>query len=219
MAYESKDKMVSHPDHYQAKNGMEVINVIEAFTEGLNGIEAACAANIIKYACRWKNKNGIQDLEKIMWYTQHLIDHLKTKEGTGTFKVASLQHLDGSNGLATKKPNETISFSFTIPADDKEVVKDLTKIPEVDASNVIEKSQIVKVVHIDYNGGVKNNGFYYFLTKDDVKVDDIVECDTKHGVVLGRIVKTENENYNDIFEDVYVSQIRVFKFCRKRKNA
>ena len=30
-----------------------------------------------KYACRWKNKNGIQDLEKIMWYTQHLIDYLK----------------------------------------------------------------------------------------------------------------------------------------------
>ena len=36
--------------------------------------------NIIKYACRWKNKNGIQDLKKIMWYTQHLIDHLEKKE-------------------------------------------------------------------------------------------------------------------------------------------
>ena len=24
-----------------------------------------------------KNKNGVQDLEKIMWYTQHLIDHVK----------------------------------------------------------------------------------------------------------------------------------------------
>ena len=30
--------------------------------------------------CRWKNKNGIQDLKKIMWYTQHLIDHLEKKE-------------------------------------------------------------------------------------------------------------------------------------------
>jgi hypothetical protein len=80
MAYESQDKMVSHPDHYQSKNGMETIDVIEAFTEGLNGIEAACTANILKYACRWKNKNGIQDLEKIIWYTQHLIDHLKAKK-------------------------------------------------------------------------------------------------------------------------------------------
>ena len=25
-------------------------------------------------------KNGVQDLEKIMWYTQHLIDHLRKLE-------------------------------------------------------------------------------------------------------------------------------------------
>ena len=77
--YESNDKRVSHPKHYQSKNGLEVIDVIEAFTEDLSGIEATDTGNIIKYACRWKNKNGIQDLEKIMWYTQHLIDHLKNE--------------------------------------------------------------------------------------------------------------------------------------------
>lgn len=52
--YESKDKLVSHPAHYQSETGLEVID--------------------------WKNKNGIQDLEKIMWYTQHLIDHLRKLE-------------------------------------------------------------------------------------------------------------------------------------------
>lgn len=75
--YESNDKMVSHPAHYQSESGLEVI---EAFTAGLDGIEATDTGNIIKYACRWKHKNGIQDLEKIMWYTQHLIDHLKNSE-------------------------------------------------------------------------------------------------------------------------------------------
>ena len=78
--YESEDKMVSHPDHYISETGMEVIDVIEAFTFDLKGIEATYTANIIKYACRWKKKNGIQDLEKILWYTQHLIDHLKKVE-------------------------------------------------------------------------------------------------------------------------------------------
>ena len=78
--YESQDKLVSHPDHYQSKKGIEVIDVIEAFTEGLGGIEATETGNIIKYICRWKKKNGIQDLEKILWYTQHLIDHLKEKD-------------------------------------------------------------------------------------------------------------------------------------------
>ena len=78
--YESDDKMVSHPSHYQSETGLEVIDVIEAFTFDLKGIEATDTGNIIKYACRWKNKNGIQDLKKIMWYTQHLIDHLEKKE-------------------------------------------------------------------------------------------------------------------------------------------
>ena len=78
--YESDDKMVSHPEHYKSENGLEVIDVIEAFTAGLEGIEASDTANIIKYICRWKKKNGIQDLKKIMWYTQHLIEHIEKKE-------------------------------------------------------------------------------------------------------------------------------------------
>ena len=78
--YESEDKMVSHPEHYMSKTGMEVIDVIEALTDELKGVEATDTGNIIKYACRWKKKNGIQDLEKILWYTQHLIDHLKNIE-------------------------------------------------------------------------------------------------------------------------------------------
>ena len=80
--YESTDNMVSHPPHYQSSSGLEVIEVIEAFTEGLKGIEATDTGNIIKYACRWKEKNGVQDLEKILWYTQHLINHLKAEKST-----------------------------------------------------------------------------------------------------------------------------------------
>lgn len=78
--YESPDKMVSHPAHYQSETGLEAIDVIEAFTFDLKGIEATDTGNIIKYSCRWKQKNGIQDLEKIMWHTQHLIDHLRKLE-------------------------------------------------------------------------------------------------------------------------------------------
>lgn len=37
--YESDDKMVSHPSHYQSETGLEVIDVIEAFTFDLKGIE------------------------------------------------------------------------------------------------------------------------------------------------------------------------------------
>lgn len=75
--YECNDKMVSHPSHYQSKTGLEVIDVIEAFTFDLKGIEATDTGNIIKYMCRWKAKNGLQDLKKAQWYLSHLIEHVE----------------------------------------------------------------------------------------------------------------------------------------------
>ena len=78
--YESSDQMVSHPSHYQSNSGLEVIDVIEAFTDGLNGIEAIDTGNILKYICRWKHKNGLQDLEKAQWYLTHLIEKIKSKK-------------------------------------------------------------------------------------------------------------------------------------------
>ena len=44
--------MVNHPSHYQSQNGLEAIDVIEAFTAGLEGIEAVDTANAIKYILR-----------------------------------------------------------------------------------------------------------------------------------------------------------------------
>ena len=75
--YESKDVMVSHPSHYQSETGLEVIDVIEAFTFDLKGIEAVDTANALKYLCRWSKKNGVQDLEKAKWYISHLIEHIE----------------------------------------------------------------------------------------------------------------------------------------------
>lgn len=46
--------VVNHPEHYQGK--VECIDCLEAATEGLNGIEAVCTANAIKYLYRWKRK-------------------------------------------------------------------------------------------------------------------------------------------------------------------
>ena len=78
--YQSQDKMVSHPEHYKSENGLETIDVIEAFTLGLDGIESFDTGNILKYTCRWSKKNGIQDLRKAQWYLNHLIKHLENKE-------------------------------------------------------------------------------------------------------------------------------------------
>jgi hypothetical protein len=70
----SKHDNVEHPSHYQSSNGLEVIDVIESFTEGLSGAEATHTGNVLKYMCRWKHKNGLEDLKKARWYLNRLID-------------------------------------------------------------------------------------------------------------------------------------------------
>ena len=77
--------MVNHPDHYKSKTGLEVIDVIEAFTDDLNGMEAVDTANAIKYILRWKKKNGVEDLRKAIWYINHLINTLEHAKNTDTY--------------------------------------------------------------------------------------------------------------------------------------
>lgn len=100
---ESEDKMVSHPDHYQTKTGLETIQVIEAFTDRLVGIEAVCTANVIKYICRWKKKNGLQDLKKAQWYLTYLINNVEADDEYPTFGV---KDIDVANLYATKSLEE-----------------------------------------------------------------------------------------------------------------
>lgn len=63
---------VNHPPHYTA-GGVECIDALTAATVGLEGIEAVCTANAIKYLWRWKRKNGVEDLRKARWYIDRLI--------------------------------------------------------------------------------------------------------------------------------------------------
>ena len=72
--------LVNHPPHYKSESGLETIDVIDAFTKGLEGAEAVYTGNIIKYICRWKKKNGLQDLKKAQWYLNHLIEIVKENE-------------------------------------------------------------------------------------------------------------------------------------------
>ena len=70
-----KNDKINHPDHY-THGGIECIDAIEAATTGLEGTEAVCTGNALKYLWRWKFKNGVEDLLKAQWYIQRLIDLL-----------------------------------------------------------------------------------------------------------------------------------------------
>lgn len=72
--------IVNHPSHYISNNGLEAIDVIDAFTEELVGRECNYTAKVLKYMLRWKWKNGLVDLKKAQWYLNRLINFVETNQ-------------------------------------------------------------------------------------------------------------------------------------------
>ena len=66
--------MVNSPSHY-TQGEIECIDAIEQVVKDLDGMEAMCTGNAIKYLWRWKHKNGVEDLKKAVWYLQRMIDN------------------------------------------------------------------------------------------------------------------------------------------------
>lgn len=71
--------VVNHPQHY-TQGGVECIDALAAATVGLEGIQAVCTANAIKYLWRWKRKNGAEDIDKAIWYLNRLKQSIKEEE-------------------------------------------------------------------------------------------------------------------------------------------
>ena len=75
----SKEDNVNHPSHY-TMGGVECIDAIEAAVTGLDGFEAFCIGNAIKYLWRWKYKGGLEDLNKAEFYIYRVIDRRRNDE-------------------------------------------------------------------------------------------------------------------------------------------
>lgn len=60
-----------NPEYYR-HGKVECIDAIEAAVSGLSGEEAFLTGQVIKYMWRWKEKGGVQDLEKAAWYLRRL---------------------------------------------------------------------------------------------------------------------------------------------------
>lgn len=116
---EEKNDPVSHPNHYQSKTGLEVIDVIRAFTEDLTGVESYYTGNILKYMCRWKKKNGLEDLKKAHQYLDWLID----MEDPDMTKEDTKRELNRLYGLGIFDDFE--NFWDSLPDDAKEYARNL----------------------------------------------------------------------------------------------
>jgi len=83
---------VNNPKHYN-RGGLECIEAIEAMTENMSGDIAPHAANVLKYLWRCEYKNGVQDIDKAIWYLNRLRDRWVQRNeveesGTGSKKFS-----------------------------------------------------------------------------------------------------------------------------------
>lgn len=69
---EKNSESINHPSHYKGRK-FEAIDIIEDY--GLN----FCEGNALKYLLRYKQKNGIEDLKKCIWYVKRIIDEKENK--------------------------------------------------------------------------------------------------------------------------------------------
>lgn len=60
-----------NPDHYK-QGDIECIDAIVSAVVNKKGIEAYCVGNIFKYLWRYESKNGIEDINKAVWYLNKL---------------------------------------------------------------------------------------------------------------------------------------------------
>ena len=65
---------INHPPHYGGiGNRYEAIKVIEAWDLDF------CLGNAVKYISRWKEKGGVNDLKKAVWYVNRRIQQLENE--------------------------------------------------------------------------------------------------------------------------------------------
>lgn len=104
----------TNPTYYKAQKGFEVIDVIEEFTKGLDGVEAFDTSNIIKYICRWHEKDGINDLKKAKWYLEHLIAHAGKKQAERVKEVIERRNECHSYEILYSVRFETYQEAFQV---------------------------------------------------------------------------------------------------------
>jgi hypothetical protein len=62
----TQNDSVNHPNHY-THGGIECIDAMEA-AFGAEWVEHFCACNAFKYIFRFLHKNGLEDIDKAIWY-------------------------------------------------------------------------------------------------------------------------------------------------------
>ena len=69
---------VNHPSHYETGK-FECIDVMLE-TQGIEAVKDFCLCNAFKYIYRTRNKNGIEDVKKAIWYLDKYVELSEPKD-------------------------------------------------------------------------------------------------------------------------------------------
>ena len=62
---------VNHPTHYTSTK-IETIDIIQDKLTA-EAFEGFCIGNVLKYLTRYRQKNGLEDLQRARWYLDKII--------------------------------------------------------------------------------------------------------------------------------------------------
>ena len=83
---------VNHPSHY-TQGGIECIEAIKA-SLGMDGFCDYCKGNVIKYLWRWRDKGGVEDIQKAQVYLGWMLDSAKAMGWEEEQPSSSIARLD-----------------------------------------------------------------------------------------------------------------------------
>lgn len=83
---------VNHPSHY-TQGGIECIEAIKA-SLGTDGFVDYCKGNVIKYLWRWRDKGGVEDIQKAQVYLGWLLESAKAVDWEEEQPSGSTARLD-----------------------------------------------------------------------------------------------------------------------------
>lgn len=72
LAYGEKKEEINHPDRY-IRGGFECIDVMLAVF-GEEAVQNFCVLNAFKYIWRHKQKGGVEDIKKAIWYLNKFVE-------------------------------------------------------------------------------------------------------------------------------------------------
>lgn len=67
---------VNHPKHYEGSTSLDCIDCMKLIL-GREAVLYFCLGNSFKYLWRYKNKNGMEDINKAKWYLDYVGNNLK----------------------------------------------------------------------------------------------------------------------------------------------